>query len=142
MVNMSNLESRKGEPLRFKSGKCAGHMGWKDKDGPCLPVQMHCILQCKDGSLKRVRVKQTGVAARRGEPKTCLQAAIHQHPDLDVAIDKVASLLAKCNINSSPELLDLFDKRVADGHVRQHQLGSKALWKHVKCPDGQGSMAV
>ena len=63
---MNNLDARKGEPLRFKSGTYAGHLGWKDKDGAILPVQMYCILQCRDGSLKRVRVKLGDICHKNG----------------------------------------------------------------------------
>ena len=134
---MNDLESRKGEPLRFKKGKYVGQLGWKDNKGPILGVQVYCIVQKRDGGLKRVRVNQTSVASRRAEPTTFLEAAIQQHPDLDIAMDKLAGLLAKCSINHSPELAEMFKERVEDAFIRQHQNGDKATWKWVNFKEGR-----
>jgi hypothetical protein len=126
---------KKGKEIRFLRGTYEGKKGWIDDDAKKLKKHVHVILALPDGGEETKRVWKSSVRARR-RATSHEEAILDQNPDIDGLMDRLAGLLAKCEIqNDSEKLARIFIHRINEANERQDELGHRATWRNVSFND-------
>jgi glycerol-3-phosphate cytidylyltransferase-like family protein len=131
--------TNKGERIRFIKGTYQDQKGWLNTDKKHTKHKYHVIVEPdlpERNYEKSTSVMKTSVRLETAEtlPKTYEEALLHQHPDTDRLMDKLASELVKCHISgheSATELCRIFVAKLEVAHEKQQALGHKALWRDV-----------
>jgi hypothetical protein len=109
---MSDLEDRKGEPVRLLGHSAKKHKDavgfWRDMTKAPTRDFIYIIVEypTDTGSyLQSFRAKRSNVAAREEPPTTFLEAAFQQVPQLEERLISFAKMVAKCRINRDDALM-------------------------------------
>ena len=127
---------KKGEPLRFVNGKYNGFEGWVNAEKEKTKKMIYVIIDLGDGVLKTSMVKKSSVATPHESPDSYEEAALQQHPDIDLLMSKLARELARCHIGSdSNKMKKLFAAKLVHAESEQFHLGNRATWRDVQFGD-------
>ena len=123
----------KGDDIRFSKGSYAGMRGWLDASKPDHPPKMYnVIIQISPVEDKVTRVMKTSVRFLVNDtiPVSMEEAVLKQHRDVDVAMDRLAALLAQCMVRpASNEIHRIFENKIDEAWSSQTMKGEKATWR-------------
>lgn len=130
------MEEDKGKTIRFVKGVYAGCTGWlnksrkKKKGSPFRSVIVHVEDDEDDlGFDKYTRVKDNSYRPSHKAPASFEEAALQQHPDLELTMIRFAEMLAECGITDPGQIGHLFAIEFARAVKYQHSLKSKARYR-------------
>ena len=125
------LELRKGNPCRILSKKYKECNAWYDKGRNNTKCKMAVIIEYAQGRLKSSLINDENVEEVYGEPASYEEAAMQQHPDIDLKFDSLCTLLAQCNIQSGESIKAIFETKLNRANIIQQSKGNKAVWRCV-----------
>jgi len=131
----------KGDEIRFVKGVYANLVGWKNKakkkvkGSQRVPV---IVLLEKIGNgkdkVKATTVNRSSFRKPFTEATSKEQAAIQQHPDLELAMINLAAMWAQMGKTDLNNVVKLFTDELADAQQRQRKLKGKARYRFVEYP--------
>lgn len=149
-----HMEMEKGDEIRFVKGTYSGLVGWKNKakkkvkGSQMIPVivLLEKIANGKD-KVKATKVKRSSYRKRFSEATSKEQAAIQQHPDLELAMINLAAIWAQMGTTDLKNIVKLFTDELADAQQLQRKLKGKARYRFVEFPfkrqrDAEDCMSV
>jgi hypothetical protein len=123
----------KGEGIRFVKGKYAGKTGWLDTSKPKHTTMMYNVIVAiseEEDLSSRVQKTSVRLIANETTPTSLEAAVIHQHEDVEAAMDKLADLLAQCSVQpGSHALHTIFEEKLQQAWFTQTTKGNKATWR-------------
>ena len=127
----------KGERIRFVKGTYAGELGWMDKSRKSKKSKKskyRYVIVDLDGGEKATRALLTSYRVHCGEvdPNSCEEAALQQHPDLELAMIRLAEMFAECGMCDTREAVRLFGAEMDLAKQHQHKLGRHARFRSVE----------
>jgi hypothetical protein len=120
-----------GEQCRVLWGKYYGKKAWFNADMKDTKEKHHIVVQDGQCYNKTTAFKYMVHRGHFGNPKSRVEAAFEQIPELEQALNSLATKLAKCRIELMEELSDLFLDRLEGAIERQARKGPKASWFYV-----------
>jgi len=126
--------SQKGPEIRFIAGKYQGKEGWINAEKKETLFMVPVIVDM-GSHLKPTFVRKESVSEPHGPPSSYEEAALQQHPDIEVMMNKLTCQLARCNIGAGNDLeaiAKIFCKNLVKAYSRQEAMGHKASWRHVE----------
>jgi hypothetical protein len=134
-MNTSTVPT-KGHHIRFVKGTYAGRNGWIDssrKKGKSN--YRHVIVAAdpedQDSQEKCTRVKITSFCDPHPIPSSFEEAALQQHPDIEVAMIKLAEMFTQCSISDYNGVMRLFANELDKAKKIQRKQGNKARYREV-----------
>ena len=125
--------------MRFIRGTYAGRKGWINDAAPkrkFIHQMWNAIVDVGDdeeGLEKITRVKTSSVRrAFLAEPRTLEEAVIQQHPDIELAMIRLAEMMAQTGIAANNETLRLFDIELTQAREFQRGLKNKATCRFAE----------
>lgn len=132
-------DTDKGEAIRFCKGTYRGRTGWVDVNYDDTPLKkmIAVFVFCESGKELRTRVNKTSIKYLRDDkqPDTFEEALLHQHRDIDEAMDKLCRDLVKCGLHvkeSAPEIAKIFIVKLTEAEAEQQMKGHKAVYRNVE----------
>ena len=130
--------SYKGRRIRFITGPYAGYKGWLDTEEGETAETYRVVVDGYKGKRKnekpkekRTWVKKTSVRMEKAI-NTYEEAALDQHPDIDILMEKLVKELAKFDLDrENTGFVSIFEKKLGEAIVTQDSLGHKARWRRV-----------
>lgn len=128
------MSAQKGQEIRFIRGKYQGQTGWvnaakkKTKKG-LQPV----IVKMDNGVEKQTRVKVTSFRTPFSAANNYAEAALQQHPDMELAMIKLAESVAECGLRDINEMLVIFEAEIERAKFILLSKGSSARYRIVTC---------
>ena len=124
-------EMVKGEEIRFVKGTYAGNQGWLNTSKKSKSGRYDYVIVNLDDKEKPTRVLKSSIRKPFQEPETYEEAAVQQHPEMELAMIRLAEMFAECGVQQAGETVKLFVKELERAHHHQLQLGSKARYRNV-----------
>ena len=130
--DQTSLQDRRGDEIWFKGNalKRFGHVdaAWIDTGRQATPCYYYIIVSVAGELEANFRVKKDLVIQPPEPPRTYIQAAFQQHPDLEAAVDSLARKLAECRIQNSSEITSLIGQAMDKAFIVQLNKGNKARY--------------
>lgn len=122
----------KGQAIRFVKGTYAGQTGWYNSvNNTKSGIYCSVIVPMKSGAEKATRVLKSSIRAPFADPTTFEEAALQQHPDLELAMINLAEMFVQCGVTRSTEAMKLLDAELTEAYSRFKLLGNKARYRGV-----------
>lgn len=126
-----HVPPKKGKEIRFVRGTYAGRTGWvndaKKTRGKSCPV----IVKLDDEE-KETTVWRRSYRKPFSKPANREEAAIQQHPDIELAMIKLFQMFAECDLRSNQNVIHLLNKEFTDAKKHQRDLNGKARYRRVE----------
>ena len=143
--NLSDTETAdeddcKGNQVIFIAGKYINEKGWLNKKKKATPKCFHVIIEKNEDKGRNCEIERH-IAKKNmkvllddyASAPDCYEAAVLiQHPDLEVAMEKLAKELARCSIQRPSNLRRIFEEKLAAAIVEQNEGGHKTSWRKVE----------
>lgn len=122
----------KGEAITITGGKYAGKNGWRwlGKGNPPRQEYVIVVLEVNNEVGTRILKGNVGLPSRAGNPTNYVDAVLQQHSDIDLTLNKVCKMLAKCSVNGAHQeaLMKIIIKKMNAAVAQQQVEGQKATW--------------
>lgn len=118
------------ERIEIIRGSYSGKNAWIDPEKKHSPKMAYVVIQMDDGSYKNTRLRKTSIEMKKAAPPATYEEAAVQHPKIKPLLEDLTRELAKCNITSYSNLMDIIYKKTRAAGA-MHQANSSATYYNV-----------
>lgn len=125
----------KGDAIRFIRGTYKKLGGWIDKSKKKGSVKKSpVIVHNEDGTEHQTKIERASYRSAHRTPKSYGEAAIQQHPDMELYMVKFCELYVACGCTDSEAAVDLMKRELTFAFEIMRKSGHKAIRRHVDFP--------
>lgn len=132
----------KGDPVEMIGGVYKNNHGFIWKTANKCSKKVWIIVTLKDGTERGACLARTSFRVISNDrPATRIEAALRQHPTIDLEIDQVCKKLAQCSFDGTErELYNMFKKKMDVAVAQFNEEGPVRTYYHVDFDDGTANM--
>ena len=134
LFTASNKMAQKGKAIHILGGTYKGKSSWINIDKCKTAESSYVIIVMDDGTEveKLIHDWNFDFATRR-KPRSYAEAALQQHPDINLQLNKLCEALSMLKVdNDMPKMLLIFNERLnAAAKFQQSRKGKKAVYRTV-----------
>ena len=129
--------SDKGDEIRFVKGTYQGRNGWLNKNRRSKKSRYsYVIVDLEEEGEKPTRVLTTSIRKPHKVPTSFEEAALQQHPDIELAMIRLCEMWAECGLNDGNNATRLFVEELHNAHESLKTQGNKARHRQVHFEEG------
>lgn len=128
------MNAEKGPAIQVTGGTHEGKKGWLNASANATPKQIAVILVDSNGHEFATRISKTNydfVDPNAKPPASYEEAALEQHPKMKKKMDALCRELARLDIQSPDNMIDIFASTLNRKITEQVEMGEDAMWKGV-----------
>jgi hypothetical protein len=135
----SRFDYKKGERIRFISGKYDGSTGWLDTEKGTTAKMVNVIIAAtgarRTEKESRVYKRSVQLVSDVRDAGTYEEAMLAQHRDINRLMEKLVSRMAECRVTarqSGREMTRILISKMEEAEIEQNALGHRATWRDVQ----------